>query len=60
MQEMTGETFHEPIQITMDEETHCKKCEVGLAIFGLLLGTVFLAISIDVLVKLFRERNDAE
>lgn len=40
------------------EERRCVKCEVGLAIFGVLLGTVFLAISIDVLVKLIREGRE--
>lgn len=55
---MTAETFHEPIQITLDEDTHCRKCDIGLAIFGLVLGAAFLAISIDVLVKLLRERRE--
>lgn len=40
-----------------EEEKRCVKCEIGLALFGFVLGTVFLAISIDVLVKLFRERQ---
>lgn len=39
-------------------EKHCVKCEAGLAIFGLILGAVFVAISIDVLVKLFREGRE--
>lgn len=53
METLTHDYEDEP-----NEKPRCVKCEVGLAVFGVLLGTVFLAISIDVLVKLLREGRE--
>jgi hypothetical protein len=50
-------TYHQKDDI-IEEEPHCRKCEIGLAIFGVLLGAVFLAVGIDVLVKLLREGRE--
>jgi hypothetical protein len=56
VEESMTPTFYQQEEIL--EEHRCVKCEVGLAIFGVLLGAVFLAISIDVLVKLLREGRE--
>jgi len=43
------------MEVFDEEPKRCRKCDIGLAVFGILLGSVFLLIGIDVLVKTLRE-----
>lgn len=41
-----------------ETETKCLKCDLGLAIFGIVAGAVLLAVGIDVAVKTLREHRE--